>query len=47
MALTRPLEIGARDGYLVGARAIGHFGFFREACRATPWRDAADWLVAQ
>lgn len=31
----------------VGARAIGHFGFFREAFRATLWRDAADWLVAQ
>jgi len=31
----------------VGARAIGHFGFFRERFRDTLWRDAADWLAAQ
>lgn len=28
----------------VGAKAIGHFGFFREKFRATLWREAADWL---
>lgn len=28
----------------VGARRIGHFGFFRETFRATLWREAADWL---
>lgn len=27
-----------------GARAIGHFGFFREPLRATLWEDAARWL---
>jgi predicted alpha/beta hydrolase len=28
----------------VGAKRIGHFGFFREQFRDTLWRDAADWL---
>ena len=28
----------------VGAKAIGHFGFFRERFRDTLWREAADWL---
>jgi len=28
----------------VGARHIGHFGFFREPFRDTLWREAADWL---
>jgi len=30
----------------VGARRIGHFGYFREALRDTLWREAADWLEA-
>jgi len=28
----------------VGAKAIGHFGFFREAFRDSLWRESADWL---
>ena len=28
----------------VGARRIGHFGFFREQFHDTLWREAADWL---
>ena len=28
----------------IGARRIGHFGFFREQFRDTLWREAADWL---
>jgi predicted alpha/beta hydrolase len=28
----------------VGARSIGHFGFFRERFRDTLWREAGDWL---
>jgi predicted alpha/beta hydrolase len=28
----------------VGARSIGHFGFFRPEHRTTLWRDAAEWL---
>jgi predicted alpha/beta hydrolase len=28
----------------VGARAIGHFGFFRPEHRTMLWRDAAEWL---
>ena len=31
----------------VGARHIGHFGFFREQFRDTLWREAADWLERQ
>lgn len=31
----------------VGARAIGHFGFFRERFRDTLWSQAADWLCAR
>jgi predicted alpha/beta hydrolase len=27
--------------------AIGHFGFFREACADTLWRESADWLRRQ
>lgn len=27
--------------------AIGHFGFFREACAETLWRESADWLRQQ
>jgi predicted alpha/beta hydrolase len=30
----------------IGARRIGHFGFFRESFRDTLWREAADWLEA-
>jgi predicted alpha/beta hydrolase len=30
----------------IGARAIGHLGFFREASRATFWRDTAGWIRA-
>ena len=30
----------------VGARQIGHFGFFRERFRDTLWRGACDWLAA-
>lgn len=28
----------------LGARSVGHFGFFREAFRDSLWREAADWL---
>lgn len=31
----------------VGARRIGHFGFFRERFRDTLWSEAADWLARQ
>lgn len=29
-----------------GAKAVGHFGFFRPSFEATLWRDAAKWLAA-
>lgn len=29
-----------------GARAIGHFGFFRERWRSTLWQEAMQWLAA-
>lgn len=28
----------------LGAKRMGHFGFFREAFRDSLWREAADWL---
>jgi predicted alpha/beta hydrolase len=31
----------------VGARAVGHAGFFREPVRETLWRETADWLLAR
>jgi len=31
----------------VGARKIGHFGFFRLEHRDTLWRDAAEWIGAE
>jgi predicted alpha/beta hydrolase len=31
----------------VGARAIGHFGFFRPRFKDTLWRDARAWLEEQ
>jgi predicted alpha/beta hydrolase len=34
------------DPKLVGAKALGHFGFFRPEQRETLWRDSADWLGA-
>jgi predicted alpha/beta hydrolase len=37
LRVVRPAEIGAR--------AIGHFGFFRERFEETLWRDAAGWLA--
>ena len=30
----------------LGVRAIGHWGFFREAFRASLWRESLDWLRA-
>ncbi len=30
----------------VGARAIGHLGFFREAFRDNLWKETADWVLA-
>jgi predicted alpha/beta hydrolase len=36
------VEITPRD---VGAKKIGHFGFFRPEHRETLWRGAADWLL--
>ena len=36
---TRPRE--------VGARALGHHGFFSEHHRTTLWRDALDWIDAR
>jgi len=37
-------RVAPRD---VGAKALGHFGFFRERFRDSLWREAADWLEAQ
>lgn len=31
----------------VGAKALGHFGFFRERFRDSLWREAADWMEAR
>ena len=31
----------------LGAKRVGHFGFFREAFRDSLWREAADWLESQ
>jgi len=31
----------------VGARAIGHLGFFREALREPLWRETADWILSR
>jgi predicted alpha/beta hydrolase len=31
--------------HAVGAKRIGHFGFFRPEHRDTLWRDAAEWLM--
>lgn len=31
----------------VGARAIGHLGFFRDSLRDTLWAETADWITAQ
>jgi predicted alpha/beta hydrolase len=31
----------------IGARKIGHFGFFRGEHRDTLWRDAAEWLAGE
>ena len=31
----------------LGVKAIGHFGFFREAMRDTLWREAVAWLKAR
>ena len=31
----------------IGAKHIGHMGFFRERFRDTLWRDATDWLFAE
>ncbi|ETR74770.1 alpha/beta hydrolase [Afipia sp. P52-10] len=31
----------------VGAKTIGHFGFFRPEHRETLWKDAAGWLLAK
>jgi hypothetical protein len=41
---TRPerIEIDPRDA---NAARIGHFGFIRPEHRATPWPDAAAWLL--
>jgi predicted alpha/beta hydrolase len=33
------------DPRAIGARSIGHFGFFRSEHRDTLWRDAAAWLA--
>jgi predicted alpha/beta hydrolase len=30
----------------VGARAIGHLGFFRDGLREPLWRETADWILA-
>ncbi|MDB5598340.1 MAG: alpha/beta hydrolase family protein [Xanthobacteraceae bacterium] len=40
---TERIDIHPRD---IGARRIGHFGFFRPEHRDTLWRDAAMWLGA-
>ena len=31
----------------LGARSVGHFGFFRERFRGTLWREARDFLAAE
>jgi predicted alpha/beta hydrolase len=38
------VEIAPAD---IGARKIGHFGFFRPEHRDTLWRGAAEWLMAE
>lgn len=37
-------EVRVLEPREVGAKSIGHFGFFRERFRDTLWREAADWL---
>jgi predicted alpha/beta hydrolase len=37
-------RVAPRD---VGAKALGHFGFFRERFRDSLWREAAEWLEAR
>jgi predicted alpha/beta hydrolase len=37
-------RVSPRD---VGAKALGHFGFFRERFRDSLWREAAEWLEAR
>jgi predicted alpha/beta hydrolase len=32
---------------VIGAKAIGHFGFFRESFRETLWQEALAWLKAR
>jgi predicted alpha/beta hydrolase len=31
----------------LGMKSIGHFGFFRDACKPTLWHDSLKWFVAQ
>lgn len=42
-----PGEVRPVEPRELGAKAIGHFGFFRERFRDTLWREAADWLEAR
>ena len=42
-----PSEIRRVTPADVGAKRIGHFGFFRDRFRDTLWREAADWLARQ
>jgi predicted alpha/beta hydrolase len=43
---TRP-EIVSISPKQIGARKIGHFGFFRPDFRDTLWKDAAQWLESR
>lgn len=41
---TTPERVDIRPA-AIGAKKIGHFGFFRSEHRDTLWRDAVEWLA--
>ena len=43
---TKP-EIVSIEPKDIGAKKIGHFGFFRPEFRDTLWKDAGDWVLAK
>lgn len=45
--LSAPKDFVVVDPRSVGAKKIGHFGFFRSRFRDTLWADAAGWLAAR
>jgi predicted alpha/beta hydrolase len=40
-------ELRVVEPLSVGARGIGHFGFFQRRFRDTLWREAREWLLAR